>query len=106
MIDCHTAHVACRFAELITKICRRTGKIIEEAPKYLKSCESGVVKLIPIKPICVEKFADYPSLGRFAIRDMHQTVAVGIIIEVEKRASLPSEMAATTTSDTTKNDNK
>ena len=32
----------------------------------------------------VESFADYPPLGRFAVRDMKQTVAVGVIKGVEK----------------------
>ena len=31
------------------------------------------------KPLCVETFSQYPPLGRFAVRDMRQTVAVGII---------------------------
>ena len=29
--------------------------------------------------MCVEAFTDYPPLGRFAVRDMRQTVAVGVI---------------------------
>lgn len=85
MLDCHTAHIACKFAELISKIDRRTGKVIEEAPKFLKSNESAIVKMIPTKPMCVEKFSDYPPLGRFAVRDMRQTVAVGVIKDVEKK---------------------
>lgn len=44
-----------------------------------------MVKMIPTKPMCVEKFSDYPPLGRFAVRDMRQTVAVGVIKEVEKK---------------------
>jgi elongation factor 1-alpha len=64
---------------------RRSGKTIERAPKYLKSKEAAIVKIIPLSPICVEKFADYSSLGRFIIRDMNQTIAVGIIKDVEKR---------------------
>jgi len=106
VIDCHTAHVACTFVELISKICRRTGKVIEDAPKCLKACESGIVKLIPKKPMCVEKFADYPPLGRFAVRDMNQTVAVGIIIDVEKRTSLSSQATVRTSSVTAKDDKK
>lgn len=39
--------------------------------------------MIPQKKICVETFSDYPQLGRFAIRDMNRTVAVGIILSVE-----------------------
>ena len=29
--------------------------------------------------MCVEAFTEYPPLGRFAVRDMRQTVAVGVI---------------------------
>lgn len=34
--------------------------------------------------MCVESFTEYPPLGRFAVRDMRQTVAVGVIKAVEK----------------------
>jgi len=40
--------------------------------------------MIPSKPMCVEAFSEYPPLGRFAVRDMRQTVAVGVIKSVEK----------------------
>ena len=32
--------------------------------------------------MCVEAFSEFPPLGRFAVRDMRQTVAVGIIKSV------------------------
>lgn len=79
VIDCHTAHTACRFDELKTKIDKRTGKTVEENPKTLKNGEAAIVKLIPNKPMCVESYTDFPPLGRFAVRDMKQTVAVGVI---------------------------
>ncbi|KAJ1956924.1 translation elongation factor EF-1 alpha, partial [Dipsacomyces acuminosporus] len=37
VLDCHTAHIACKFAELLQKIDRRTGKVVEEGPKFVKS---------------------------------------------------------------------
>jgi len=82
VLDCHTAHIACKFAELKEKCDRRSGKTLEEAPKALKSGDAGIVELIPSKPMCVESFSDYPPLGRFAVRDMRQTVAVGVIKSV------------------------
>jgi len=85
VLDCHTAHIACKFSELLEKVDRRTGKPIEEKPKSLKSQEAAMIKLIPTKPMCVEKFSEYAPLGRFAVRDMRQTVAVGVIKEVEKK---------------------
>jgi elongation factor 1-alpha len=86
VFDCHTAHVACKFAEIKEKIDRRSGKVLEEDPKFVKSGDACIVKMVPSKPMCVEKFADYPPLGRFAVRDMRQTVAVGVIKGVEKKA--------------------
>ena len=49
--------------------------------------------MIPTKPICVERFVDYPPLGRFAVRDMRQTVAVGVIKDVEKKTPTSSNAA-------------
>jgi elongation factor 1-alpha len=84
VLDCHTAHIACRFAELVEKIDRRSGKSLEQAPKFVKSGDACIVKLVPSKPMCVESYNEYPPLGRFAVRDMRQTVAVGVIKSVEK----------------------
>ena len=81
---------------MISQIDRRTGRIIEEAPKFIRTSDAVIVKLIPTKPMCVEKFSDYPSLGRFAVRDMRQTVAVGIIIDVEKRPPIGNKIAKAT----------
>jgi elongation factor 1-alpha len=83
VLDCHTAHIACKFSELLQKVDRRTGKEMEANPEYVKSQEAAIIKLIPTKPMCVEKFSEYAPLGRFAVRDMRQTVAVGVIKEVE-----------------------
>jgi len=92
VLDCHTAHIACKFDEIKEKCDRRTGKKIEDLPKFIKSGDAGIVILKPSKPMCVEAFNDFPPLGRFAVRDMRQTVAVGVIKVVTKK-----EAAGTTT---------
>jgi sulfate adenylyltransferase subunit 1 (EFTu-like GTPase family) len=79
VLDCHTAHIACKFNEITEKIDRRTGKSIENNPKFIKSGDAALVNMVPTKPMCVESFQQYPPLGRFAVRDMRQTVAVGVI---------------------------
>jgi len=86
VLDCHTAHIACKFAEILTKVDRRSGKELEKSPKNVKSGDAAMIRLVPSKPMCVETFAEYPPLGRFAVRDMRQTVAVGVIKEVTKRS--------------------
>ena len=84
VIDCHTSHIACRFKTIKEKIDRRSGKVIEENPKYVKNGDACICDMEPTKPMCVEAFNDYPPLGRFAVRDMRQTVAVGVIKSVNK----------------------
>jgi len=86
VLDCHTCHIACKFAELLTKVDRRSGKELEKEPKNVKSGDACMVRLVPSKPMCVEPFSEYPPLGRFAVRDMRQTVAVGVIKEVNKKS--------------------
>merc|ERR1712241_1567676 len=92
VLDCHTAHIACKFNELKEKVDRRTGKSTESNPKFIKSGDAGIVELIPSRPMCVEAFSDFPPLGRFAVRDMRQTVAVGVI-----KSMTPKDVAGTTT---------
>ena len=84
VLDCHTAHIACKFQEITAKIDRRTGKATEEEPKFVKNGDSALIILKPTKPMCVESFTEYPPLGRFAVRDMKQTVAVGVIKSTTK----------------------
>jgi len=87
VLDCHTAHIACKFQEITSKIDRRTGKSLEDNPKFVKSGDSAMVVMVPQKPMCVEEFTQYPPLGRFAVRDMRQTVAVGVIKNVVKKVA-------------------
>src|SRR3989338_5550272 len=87
VLDCHTSHIACKFAEIQSKIDRRTGKEMEAEPKFIKMGDAAMVKMVPTKPMCVETFTESPPLGRFAVRDMRQTVAVGVIKSVTKRTS-------------------
>lgn len=85
VLDCHTSHIACKFDKLLSKIDRRTGKEIEPEPKEIKNQEAAIVQLVPQKSMVVETFSEYPPLGRFAVRDMKQTVAVGVIKLVDKK---------------------
>ena len=85
VLDCHTCHIACKFAEIESKMDKRTGQTTEEFPKSIKSQDAAIVRMIPSKPMVVEAFAEFPPLGRFAVRDMKQTVAVGVIKSTIKK---------------------
>jgi elongation factor 1-alpha len=84
VIDIHTAHVACKFANIKEKIDRKTGEVLEKNPEFIETGDACLVDLEPTRPLCVEPFSDFPPLGRFAIRDMKQTVAVGVVKKINR----------------------
>ncbi len=83
VVHAHTAQVAAKFSSLVKKLDQKTGAVIEDSPKFLKKNESAIVELQPIKKMCLEKYNDFPEMGRFAVRDMGRTVAVGIVKDIE-----------------------
>jgi len=85
VLDCHTCHIACRFHVLKAVVNKRDGKVEEENPKFIKSGQVAIVDLVPSKPMCVEAFSKYAPLGRFAVRDMRKTVAVGVVKSVNRK---------------------
>jgi elongation factor 1-alpha len=82
----HTAQVACRVTELVKKINPATGETLEESPDMLKNGEAAIVKIVPTKPLVLEKNSAIPQMSRFAIRDAGQTVAAGMCIDLVKKA--------------------
>jgi len=86
VLHAHTCQIACKFVELIKKLDPRTGHVVEEKPSYLKTNDSALVKLQPLKPIVIELYSEIPQLGRFAIRDMGTTIAAGVVKEITQKA--------------------
>ncbi len=78
----HTAQIACTITELIEKKDPKTGATQQKNPDFLKTGDVAIVRIKPLKAVVVEKFSAFPPLGRFAIRDMGQTVAAGVVLEV------------------------
>lgn len=94
VIDCHTAHISCKFEKLLQKVDRRSGKKLEEGPDFIKTGDACIVKMVPAKPMVVECFKEFAALGRFAVRDMRQTVAVGVVNKVNKQELTQKELNA------------
>ena len=76
VLHIHTAQFAAKIIEIVEK------KGQEGKADFIKTGDVAVVKFKPLKPIVIEKFAEFPPLGRFAIRDMGQTVAAGVVLDV------------------------
>lgn len=68
VLDCHTAHIACKFVELKEKVDKRSGKKLEDNPKMLKSGDAAIVLLKPSKPMVVESFKEFAPLGKSRVR--------------------------------------
>ena len=77
----HTAQFAGRIVEIVEKKDPKTGQSAGKAD-FIKTGDVAILKIQPMKSVVIEKFADYPPLGRFAIRDMGQTVAAGVVLSV------------------------
>ncbi|HLC36221.1 MAG TPA: translation elongation factor EF-1 subunit alpha [archaeon] len=81
----HTAQMSMTFTEIMQSLDPRTGAVKEQNPKFLKTGDAARVKITPLQPVCCEPYKEFPQLGRFAIRDMGQTVAAGMILSVTPR---------------------
>lgn len=82
VFHCHTSQVACTFLELSKKLNPATGQVEEESPDFLKTGNAAIVKVKPTKPMVIENAKEIPQMGRFAIRDMGQTVAAGLCLGI------------------------
>ena len=82
----HTMQIAATITEIIEKKDPKTGATLQKNPEFIKTGDAAVIRVKPSKPVVVEKSSDFSRLGRFAIRDMGQTVAAGVVIDVVKKA--------------------
>jgi len=84
VFHCHTSSVACKIEEITAKIDPKTGAVVQEKPDFIKQGDAAKIRVVPTKPMVIEKQADFPELARFAIRDMGTTVAAGVCLDVVK----------------------
>jgi len=86
VFHCHTAQVACTLIEISKKLDPKTGATLEENPDFIKAGDAAIIKVKPTRPLVIERVKEIPQLGRFAIRDMGQTVAAGMVMDVTPKA--------------------
>ncbi|HDI12547.1 MAG TPA: elongation factor 1-alpha, partial [Hadesarchaea archaeon] len=77
----HTAQVACTISEITQKLDPKSGEVLQEKPEFIKKGDMATVKVIPTKPMVLEKATEIPQLSRFAVRDMGMTVAAGVCVD-------------------------
>lgn len=82
VLHAHTSQVATTFKEIIARIDPRSGQVVEDKPKSIKTGDSALVRLVPLRPLAIEPYSEIPQMGRFAVRDMGTTIGAGIVKEV------------------------
>jgi elongation factor 1-alpha len=83
IIDLGTAHIVCKWVEIIEKQKGRGEK--EEQPRSVRKGDSCLVRLEPAAPLVVEEYRNFESLGRFAVREGNHLIAIGRVEAVNRK---------------------
>jgi len=73
----HTLAEEVTLSALLHYFDKTTGRKSRKPPQFAKKSQRVVALLETTAPICIERFSDYPQLGRFTLRDEGKTVAIG-----------------------------
>ncbi|KAK5113398.1 translation termination factor GTPase eRF3 [Meristemomyces frigidus] len=82
VLHVHSATEEVTFAALLHKLEPKTNRKSKKAPGFAKQGMNIIARLEVqggAGSVCVERFEDYPQLGRFTLRDQGQTIAIGKI---------------------------
>lgn len=85
VFHCHTAQTACTIMNIDKKLDPKTGEVKEVNATFIKTGDAAIVTVKPSRPLVIENVKEIPQMGRFAIRDMGQTVAAGMVISIKAR---------------------
>ncbi|KAK4229478.1 eukaryotic peptide chain release factor GTP-binding subunit [Podospora fimiseda] len=85
VLHVHAAIEEVTFAALLHKLQKGTNRKSKLPPSHAKKGESIIARLQVTGgagSVCVERFEDYPQMGRFTLRDQGQTIAIGKITKL------------------------
>lgn len=81
----HSATEEITFADLLHTLQKGTGRRSKKKPTHATR-GMGIIARLEVTgaagSVCVERFEDYPQLGRFTLRDQGQTIAIGKITKL------------------------
>ena len=93
----HSAIEEVTFAALLHKLQKGTGRKSKVPPSHAKRGDSIIARMEVIGgagSVCVEKFEDYPQLGRFTLRDqVRSTPMLGVLHRLTYDRDKPSQLA-------------
>jgi len=81
MIRCGTAESKCEVQRILERIDPINLTPDAKFPEALNSGDVGKVILSPLEPMCIEKYSEFPELGRFVVEGKRGAAAAGIVLE-------------------------
>ncbi|TFY77994.1 hypothetical protein EWM64_g6019 [Hericium alpestre] len=78
----HTLAEEVTLAALLHYFDKATGRKSKKPPQFAKRGQRVVALIETTAPICIERFQDYPQLGRFTLRDEGRTIAIGKVTKL------------------------
>ncbi|KAL2133726.1 hypothetical protein VTI74DRAFT_1852 [Chaetomium olivicolor] len=85
VLHVHAAIEEVTFAALLHKLQKGTNRKSKLPPSHAKKGDS-IIAILEVTggagSVCVERFEDYPQMGRFTLRDQGQTIAIGKITKL------------------------
>ncbi|KAJ4482745.1 P-loop containing nucleoside triphosphate hydrolase protein [Lentinula lateritia] len=78
----HTLAEEVTLVSLLHYFDKATGRKSKKPPQYAKKGQKIVALIETTAAVCVERFTDYPQLGRFTLRDEGRTIAIGKITKL------------------------
>ncbi|ERM93945.1 hypothetical protein AMTRI_Chr12g272070 [Amborella trichopoda] len=90
ILHIHSVVEECEIVELLQQIDPKTRKPMKKKVLFVKNGAIIVCRIQVNNMICVEKFSDFPQLGRFTLRSEGKTIAVGKVIDLPSSGSSTS----------------
>ncbi|XP_059645729.1 uncharacterized protein LOC132287207 isoform X2 [Cornus florida] len=82
VLHIHAVVEECEIVELIQQIDPKTKKPMRKKILFVKNGAVVLCRIQVNNMICIEKFSDFPQLGRFTLRTEGKTVAVGKVTDL------------------------
>ncbi|EPQ59208.1 hypothetical protein GLOTRDRAFT_35264, partial [Gloeophyllum trabeum ATCC 11539] len=87
VMHCHTLAEEVTLTALLHYFDKATGRKSKKPPQFAKRGQKIVALIETAQPVCIERFVDYPQLGRFTLRDEGKrlptyTVAIGKVTKL------------------------
>lgn len=85
VLHVHTAIEEVTVAALLHSLQKGTNRKSKKAPTHAKKGDGIIARLEVIGgagAVCIERYEDYPQMGRFTLRDQGQTIAIGKVTKL------------------------